>query len=285
MNVTENETLTSATVAFDSWDDFIQWIETSKPAGRCQSANADKEKTWDLCSGFDGAVHLAQHGWPEGAEAVKRMASQIREVVGTKVMLPDWAYDVQGECVEVGKFLTGEPECMISFHEIETVQRTGRIIRVTINTWIGGWVNARNVVHRGGAILALLDALELCGYSTEVCLNRAADGRKHFEIIVPIKAAGETLDLDRIAYTITHPATNRRLMFRVCEMDGVREYSDANHGGYGHESAPHAPGDIHVRGCGAMTEYNEMNTVADAVRWTLDTLKANGVEILEGVKS
>ncbi|MBE3037547.1 MAG: hypothetical protein IMZ62_01850, partial [Chloroflexi bacterium] len=72
------------------------------------------EQSWDMGVGFDGAVHLATHGWPEGADRVKALAARFYDKIAPRVQRSSACrMAVDGAGVDVSAYLAGEPECMV----------------------------------------------------------------------------------------------------------------------------------------------------------------------------
>jgi hypothetical protein len=128
---------------------------------------------------------------------------------------------------------------------------------------------------RGVAVLAVVDAMEKQGRSCEVVavesINSYGAKRGQWEIEVPIKRAGESADLDRMAFVLAHPSFLRRLIF--CAQDIL----DLNDSGYGQcRETLLDKGDLYF---GQMSWDQAPRTDDLLLEWVLEMLKAQGVEL------
>jgi hypothetical protein len=134
--------------------------------------------------------------------------------------VPVWTFpmDLSGDVVDVGTFLTGEPECMIAPVMVPT-PGTGRVVRIVVPTAVSASVSADTVRARGAAIVALVDVLARCGNRLEVWswsgVSHGSRGRTSTAVLV--QAADQPLDMGRIMFALAHPAWLRRIMFGVWE--------------------------------------------------------------------
>ena len=74
--------------------------------------------------------------------------------------------------------------------------------------------------RRGAAIVATIQAIELNGYTCELWANYDAHDRRtgaDIHLAIKLKSYGDALDLDRVAFALSHPAHFRRLVFAQLE--------------------------------------------------------------------
>ena len=209
------------------------------------TSGAEKEgsgESWDFGVGFQGALDLARQGWPEGLEAIKEAHELIYGILAPRIKHQEVEYALDGGAfIDVGRFCSGEPECFGVFHEVEKIQN--KPITVIINATCSGSVSAQNIRNRGAAIAAAVDVLEQTGYSCEVVMinflgplsfGGGQDERTLIRTVV--KQAGEVVDLDSMAFALTHPAYQRRLVFGAQDKfdDSIRRrWGFEESGGYG----------------------------------------------------
>jgi hypothetical protein len=161
------------------------------------------------------ALDALENGW-KNAPAISELSipalpARIDETV--------FYNDVCGDILDIGAYCAGLPECLI---QTETRQTVGtKILRFAVE--IGGsWaIPAHAMRHRGTAMVALINALELSGYSVELTIIRSfaedyGDGTKHVYLI-PIKQAGEVLNMPLVQFAIGHPSFFRRCLFGLSE--------------------------------------------------------------------
>lgn len=184
---------------------------------------------------FDEAIALCEKGWPEGAK--KLAPAQFSAEAGTeKFMEP--VYDVAGDDVDVGRFVEGDPECMISY---EVREKQGKTVRIGFSCCYSCGTATETIIKCGREVVAAVDAAEREGYRVELTAEWAiAGGGKYNESIiltqVVVKQAQDALDIDSVAFVIAHPSAFRRMVFGVWEQlpTAVREgFNVVRSGGYG----------------------------------------------------
>lgn len=181
---------------------------------------------------FDEAVELAKSGWAEGAAKVEKHREQceafLRAAKAAKAR--EFAWDVEGHFVDIGRFLTGEPECC--GNEIENGDTvSSRVVCIRLNQAVSGSVEADQICARGVTVLCAVDLLESCGIRCEVRLaaagssgdSRGGGSTKGLtvESHILLKRPSDPVDIDRLAFWIAHPASFRRFGFRAHEQNGL----------------------------------------------------------------
>lgn len=188
------------------------------------SVNNDPSREWDLSVGYDGAVKLLHHGWPEGTEQIAAydiQRSADRSTLHTSVY---------GLRVLVPAFVAGDPVCMLM------PVRSGRKVRnITLNIPCGYpyYIDSSQVIEYGQAICASIDALEEAGYRCQIIGDITSSGKDDslYRANIEIKDFDQGLDRDAIAFYFCHPAFLRRIMFRAKEIH--KELYEGYHGNYG----------------------------------------------------
>lgn len=220
MQAQPTEQRMTETSRFDSFDAFVEQAISSKDkwaASRTGSEDFTGTKT------FDDAVTLARNGWPDGTKKIlalrASMDGAVRSLVNARAST--YSYDMSGEFVDVGRFLSGEPECFgIEVQDFGNI--SAPIVKIVANIGASGCVSTDALFMRGASIVAAIDILESLGRRVEVWM---AKGSKHYskkqhEIYVMLKQANQPLNIDRVAFAIAHPATLRRFCFSVMEQNG-----------------------------------------------------------------
>lgn len=176
---------------------------------------ADVSRDWNGNMGWFESLDAAEYGrW--NAPSVESLA------------LPDargesddthYFYDVTGNSLDVAAFVAGEPEYWQN--EYSVPKPAGRILRFGIEIGGSSFVQANELRNRGEAIIALINSLELQGYSVELTVIRSYEtvpGDKNYKFLIPIKNAGQALDVKRLQFIIGHPAFYRRCLFGLSEI-------------------------------------------------------------------
>ena len=126
--------------------------------------------------------------------------------------------DVSGEQLDIAAYCGGEPEYWQNSEPIE--KPCGRIFKFAVEIGGLGDIDADHLRNRGEAIIALINSLELQGHSIEVTIVRAWTNHDHqeFRFLVPIKQAGQSVDVRRLQFIIGHPSFYRRCLFGLTEL-------------------------------------------------------------------
>lgn len=220
---------------FESIGDYVRYVtETKQKHSLVEGSDSRQngDKFYGDTKSLAEAVSLVEKGWPEGAAKVADWSSRLSSFLSaaTSAKSRSYHWDVTGDYVDIGKFLTGEPECCGSDAEYGE-QLSGRVVTIRLNACVSGGLQADAIVARGVAVLVAVDILESLGKRCEVIVSQATStyGRGgdagsvrdlHLDANVTVKRAGEPVDLDRLAYSVAHPAFFRRLGFRFMELGG-----------------------------------------------------------------
>tara|TARA_R100000781_G_scaffold111761_2_gene78465 strand:+ start:2942 stop:3847 length:906 start_codon:yes stop_codon:yes gene_type:complete len=227
-------------VLFESgrWDDFLTtaklpdkgWAYEGREFGKgSRTVSEDFSGT----KSFEEAVDLAENGWPEGrAEFADISAKSVQQI---ESILPTIGYDVAGMYPSVPRFLAGDQESMVT-HNPELNSRR-HIVPIYVSISASANNKRSTIKNRGAAIAGLIDYLETSGHSVQlIVFEHSTSGGILYWGEYELKAAGEPLDLDMMAFAITHPSCLRRLHFAVMEQNGFRfkgNFARCFHGTYG----------------------------------------------------
>jgi hypothetical protein len=229
---------------FNSFQEFLE--QTRKPATSGAGSSSTKEpyEQWDMGAGYDGTVKLANEGWPEGLAKMGKAAELLALPVGDRNYEPQPLAALSGDEVDVGLYLSSEPECMTDWTMVEAPS-FGKVVKIIVNLSASAGCGAETLFRRGAAAVLLVDALESVGIRCEVwalpkSVSKDGDSvekgsRKSAMVAhVLVKAADDPVELDRLAFMLAHPAVLRRLGFRLMEQQPENSWSwSKTHGGYG----------------------------------------------------
>jgi len=219
---------------FDSVGQFLDYVTdpTRKArSGLIENSQDTGRRDFFWTETFLDAVKLSRSGWAEGTAKVAShrdaMASWIAAAVSAKAKA--FAWDVTGDFIDVGRYLSGEPEAFGS-EQNHGEQINGRVVTIRLNASVSGGVSADTICARGVTVLVAVDLLESLGLQVEVIA--ACGGRGHggcgndprvaqADYNVTVKRAGEAVDPDRLSFVIAHPSFFRRFGFRWEELQGL----------------------------------------------------------------
>jgi hypothetical protein len=202
------------------------------PFGDSSLSNREAH-SWDLDTGFNKAMNMARCGgyWPNGAADLQSV--DITEAAQTmaREIVPVIVNDVVGGAIDVDEYLNGNgPECFLRMEDEPDHIRP--VVRVGVCIVASSSVKASVMMHRGRAILAMVDALELRGYSVELtAMHQVSRDDLIYLCCTVLKHAGAHWDPSSVAFGLAHPAFARRLGFRALEFNpAVTHFTK---GGYG----------------------------------------------------
>lgn len=184
-------------------------------------------------------------------------------------------HDVSGTDVDVGRFLDGEPECMVDFQPGPAQRRT---VTVAFNVFISSGVDRQRFLRRGAAIAALVDALERSGLRCEVIMHFRGMGRREvLDVETVLKPVAEPLDLERLAFAACDVSVCRRLVLAYGA--ALTERESCWHPKHGARPAPERKvGDVYLDG---LVLGGPWGSDREAAAWVLDRLREQGVELQE----
>lgn len=175
-----------------------------------------RDDGWYRSSNTGHAVQIARQGWGEVRPLVDQhrtaIMAKVRELVTLEVT-PE--FNLWGSAVDMGEYMTGNPECMIDF-PLDPNPSVRRSLRLVMDP--GGYqgVSADELAHRGAAVATLLEVLQMIGYSLEVFIASPVTGVIQGSVYTPIiqaNSAGELVDVDALMFACGHPSMLRRMIF------------------------------------------------------------------------
>lgn len=169
---------------------------------------------WAGTSTWQEAVDLARSGWQEGVKRLSDLRDALMDDVGTLIPEPVPIMDVAGEVVDVGAFVTGQPEHMVTWFDDDG--RT-RQIHVVVNITASANKSKESMMMRGLLAAGLVDSLEHAGHRVRLDVVSSHGGSRKYGMIAHLKRESEVLDLERVVFACAHPSMLRRIVFGVME--------------------------------------------------------------------
>jgi len=262
---------------FSTWDAFVD-AAASHVDG---ASNGADDGHHGLEAGFFGtpdlaaACALARSGWLEGWKPAAAWLAGTVPTVAAAITRPDLVYDVEGDGIDVGRYCAGEPECWSRWEESPMLTHA---VPLLVNVAARASVPPAHYHRRGAVLLALVECLEFAGVRCEITVtgHRVWDG-KRARTDVRVKDAGQPVDPGRLAFALTHPSMNRRLMWSLYERAGLDKRMSPNKGaGIAVPEREHAPGTVYVPDLPDCPHW-ESDTAART--YLVATLAAQGVTL------
>ena len=202
---------------YETMTEFIDVVK-NRPYGGVDSVDG-----WTGTANYSDAIDLAVDGWEE----MRPEVDSIREsIMGHMSEIMDFEFvptlDVVGAAVDMGEFMTGVPECMVSF-PMEERDTVSRVIRIVLDPGGNASVKSRELANRAAAVAALLESLQLSGRSLEIWVASPVKGNgfSSHSPVVCAHRAGTEVDINSMMFFCGHPSFLRRLIFSHRHMDGL----------------------------------------------------------------
>ena len=272
-----------------TFDDVVEYADralngdTDCIPERRQSRTNGTTQHWDYESGFEGAVELARTGWALGRERVEEQAMRFRDDVvrdhAETFARPATVRAFAGPMVNVGRYIAGVPDAMLTRKRTEM---ESPVVDILCNVAASSSIGAETYFTRGAAVAALADLLELTGRRVRVRTVMATETmgsnvKNSINIYTTIKNPGDPLQLDALAFTLSHPAFMRRLGFSIMEQAPKKVRSAIGIGdcgyGYGMPTNVENTADIYMPCILSSDDWSESR----AVNWVREQLIQLGV--------
>lgn len=260
-------------VYFDSLDEYANLASTA--TGDYHAPVGDHWLT------LAEAVALARTGWEDALDQVENMTAGLVDALENETHATTFEvlYGVEGCDVDVARYLSGEPECLISYPMLET-PRAGRVVTMCASVTYSGGARAETVRARGLVMTAAAFALDRLGLSTELWADRTIRdqvrrglGTRYSGAIsqrVLIKGANDVLDPARVLYAFAHPSMLQCLGFATAERSAWGQRT-GQHSGYPIDPLPWLPeGAVYVPTMN--TDKDSQDPQGDNLRTLLQTI-------------
>ena len=267
---------------FDSLAEALDFAGNNpSPKSSNQSGGGWSGKTNNLAE----AVALGHQGYDEIRPQVERMFTELESQLSSRLESAfQTRFDYSGSVVDVGRYLGGEPECMIDFAP-EPSSRMGRVVKVIVNGSASASVDTDRIIRRGVVVCALIDAIHKLGMGVEVygefptndTMINDRNGAVHTSLI-KIHDSQQMLDINNLMFALCHPSMLRRIQFSLLEQTkwSRRDYV-LNHS-YGYPSALECADRVgaDVR-CEMLQSGKDEYEGHKPVDWVMSTLSGLGV--------
>lgn len=184
----------------------------------------------------DAAVRMAREGWPDGerklADALKRAdalamagAGNLSGFSSDLSALPDLVPSTSPAARwDLGDYMTGAPDLYR-----EQVPPPARVLRLVLDGTVSATVDADEIQAAAGALVAVIQQLQAQGVTVSVDLvfgGEAKYEKPGIVCLIPVISEGRTMELDRLAFWLSHPCALRRFGFALYELTAPDLSSD-----------------------------------------------------------
>ena len=257
--------------SFDSMHEFINMAQSNPNP---QSSDGNSESFAGTASLKD-ACTLAHNGWTEVRPDVELLFNDLEARIADKISDKFLTYnDVAGSEIDMGMYVSGVPEHMISFSPVLEATM-GRVIKIHISITASASIPKEQIMARGVAVCALVDTIHKLGVGVEIWGEDAIVGQnsKLFGTRVLIHDSSEMLDIDNVMFALAHPSMLRRLTFSIQEQSPNAKAQGVG-GGYG------TPTDLSPMEADVKIERLQRGTgdiIAKPVEWVISTVTGLGL--------
>lgn len=259
-----------------TYSSYLAFIDKACSGGWATSRETSRPD-WFGTATFEDAKTLAYSGWHEKVHTVQALSDSTLTNVRqhTKEVFRTFN-DVSGSEVDVGKYLSGEPECMIEYLP-QQIAKPGRVITILVSGTFSSGISAMDIIKRGATICALIEILERLQHSTELYWENSVSShyaKYKYTTLVKLKSASDTLDFAQTVFAICHPSMLRRMMFSVKEQETpeIREEFSFNGGSYGYPA-----GLTQTSAINATIALDTMHLGVSPKDWIIDQLTQFGL--------
>lgn len=273
------KTYKHGTVDFTEFDSLGEYIRYAKDNPTPKDSNQPKSGSFNYTETLAEACNLATHGWDEiRAEVDAQLDELVEHINDAFGEFYVSEHSTSGAFVDMGRFVTGEPECMVSFVS-EPQARMGRVVKIVMNAVVSGHVPADLIKKRGIAVLALIDTIHKLGVGIELWWEESlAGGKQEFSTLIKLHSSEEPMDINSLMFSLAHPDMLRRLQFSVQEQHKDAKSQGAySGGGYGSPrdlmSPRHCDYDVTIE----KLQNGDQELVANTLQWVLSTVQGLGL--------
>lgn len=269
---------------FDYLGDFVKF---AKDNPNPLSSDKEYDDTWHGPSAttLQDACTMATEGWTELRPEVDNVLNDVTERLADRLAdLYKPTYDFGGAYVDMGRYVEGDPECMVNF-QATADKAVGRVVKVVIAGTASWNIKQEWLMRRGVAVLSLIDTINKLGFGIELWWDSTVAGKRAdkydcFTTAVKLHDSEDSLDINSVMFALAHPSMLRRLTFSVQEQS---EFATAQGavgagGGYGSPSRMGMPNIDDYDVVVDKLQDGHGDIVNDPMGWVMTTLK--GLELV-----
>jgi hypothetical protein len=194
---------------FSSPEAFARYLETLPESSfwRNQRARTDVDFTGAT---FKQACTMLREGWQEGAARVAALRDKINIARPHAMRLT--RYSVAGCFPSVPRYLAGDPCNMLT--KARSIARTRPVITLVANMTGSCTLPKEVFVNKAAVLAAIIDAIEEGGFSVHlIAIGPTEEDGYTTTPVITVKAAGEHVDVARVAFALGHVAMFRSMVF------------------------------------------------------------------------
>ncbi|ALA06638.1 hypothetical protein SEA_LUMOS_132 [Mycobacterium phage Lumos] len=209
-----NQNGNHASLFFDSLTELIDY-NAAGPDYRSKEMREYGNHSFYGARDMQHAYEIARKGLPSAGLAAIDFASATQHDMPLKTVSFDTYMDTAGAYVDMGRYVSGEPECMVAYELAETEQ-VRPIITLVVSVSHNAYITSESIERRGRAIVALIQAIVTTGAQVEVWTDdQTRASGVTCRTAVRLKTAGGLFDVSAFMYALTHDSYLRSVMFHT----------------------------------------------------------------------
>lgn len=257
---------------FNSFTELTQWCMDR------QDYYGGPAMEWNgFTASLEEACKLGIDGWHDVRDEVTNYLDALKDSIFERLAPTMVAtYDVSGGFVDMDRFLTGEPECMVE-SVLMPVSKHGKVIRIVVDNGASAGFTGEFIRQRGAIICSLIDTLAKLGHSVEVWSETTVEISNHklHSTVTKLHDAQDLLDIDSLMFGLCHPAMLRRLQFQ-CRDIASKEFG-YKHGNYGGTVQTKWSAFLEADIVCERLESKAHTMMSDPVKWVMQTINGLGL--------
>lgn len=269
-------------VYIESYDSLAEAVRHAEKVSDKNKSSHKHAYDWNGNVTFNESVDLALKGWHEVRPQVDRMFNELESSISDSIdQSYTMVYDYSGDMVDMGRYMAGDPECMIDYVAVPQ-ERMGRVINVLVNMSASAMVDPDTMLKRGVAVTALLDAMHKLGVGLSVwcempTARMGVDKGDVYSQLVKLHDSSDNLDIDNLMYAICHPSMLRRLGFGLHEGSAWKHAKHCTSGGYGYPANVKCEKLVGADVVIGMTQDANGSWQTNPVAWVVNTIRGLGL--------
>lgn len=203
------------TLKFDSPRDIADFLSPVTSKNYSYHGMENTVQDGDKIKSYPDSLHALVYGAATpAAAAMDALAQKIKSQVSDHDTF-QIEYNVTGQYLDIGRFVTGDPEAFGSMISEPAPQQS---INITVNIAMSGTTTQEAILNRGAAIMALIDLLSKKYFvNIRVIKANASVYRDHGMTTELNLSTNNSYSRDLLAFLISDPAFTRRLCFAIME--------------------------------------------------------------------
>lgn len=212
--------MTKAIVETHKFRQFIDYLDKETPS---ENYSKTYENRHDFCNySWKDSLKLARYGIKKQSK-IERIVTSMNLL--EKVKTKGFGMSEHGLFVDIGSYLSGEPECWVTE---QFNYKPKKVVKILISISYPWYYNEKQVENRGAGIISLIQMLKKQGYIVKVNLYESSiyNGKQYTCFL---KIPTNPLDIQSLSYALCSSTLLRRFMFAWLEL----KTKESNCGSYG----------------------------------------------------